>query len=190
MKYRHGSHLPRLSLLVLIKSASTDISALQTERQGADLTSRGRARLRPVRLQSLCCRPQSAGHRGPTLPSDGLEGLLSDFLFWLHSMRDPSSLTRDRASASCVVNSESYPLDHQGSPRRFLAWKGILAKQQLSPPKDWERKVRLLINAHTSARMLLGAHVCFIALRCSSQPTHLHVLLTFGVSPAPPGTAI
>ena len=189
MKYRHGSHLPRLSLLVLIKSASTDISALQTESQGADLTSRGRARLRPVRLQSLCCRLQSAGHRGPTLPSDGLEGL-SDFLFWLHSMRDPSSLTRDRASASCVVDSESYPLDRQGSPRRFLARKGILAKQQLSPPKDWERKVRLLINAHTSARMLLGAHVCFIALRCSSQPTHLHVHLTFGVSPAPPGTAI
>ena len=43
VKYRHGSHPPRLSLLVLIKSASTDISALQMESQGADFTSRARA---------------------------------------------------------------------------------------------------------------------------------------------------
>ena len=31
-----------------------------------------------------------------------------------------SSLTRDRTRAPCIGSTESYPLDHQGSPRDFF----------------------------------------------------------------------
>ena len=40
-------------------------------------------------------------------------------------MQDLSSRTRDRTWAPCIGSVESYPLDHQGSPRRFFFFKII-----------------------------------------------------------------
>ena len=62
---------------------------------------------------------------------------LSFFLFQSHGMWDLSSPTRDWPYTPCCRNSESYPLDHQESPRIlfiFKNWNSIPIKQQLPTP--------------------------------------------------------
>ena len=69
--------------------------------------------------------------------SVGFTFLIKKIFFWLHIVRDLSSLTRDWTYAPCSRSSESWPLNCQGIPLEALFLRILVKREGIMYTYSW-----------------------------------------------------